>query len=93
MTMSATWSAGSRSLRGIAVMISDEDQSYVMTRTLFTGLCFGFAACAIVMGLILHSLGSEGWQIGFAGIGAYAAGEMFHKRSMERLIEARRAKE
>ena len=75
------------------MIISDEDQGYVMTRTLFTGLCFGFAACAIVMGLILHNLGSEGWQICFAGMGAYVAGEIFHKKSMKRLMEARRAGE
>ena len=74
------------------MIISNEDQSYVMTRTLFTGLCFGFAACAIVMGLILHNLGSEGWQIGFAGMGAYVAGEIFHKKSMERLMEANKEK-
>lgn len=74
------------------MIISNEDQSYVMTRTLFTGLCFGFAACAIVMGLILHDLGSEGWQIGFAGMGAYVAGEIFHEKSMERLMEANKEK-
>lgn len=71
------------------MIISDNDQSYVMTRTLFTGLCFGFAACAIVMGLILHDLGSEGWQMGFAGMGAYVAGEIFHRKSMARLLKAR----
>lgn len=72
--------------------ISDGDQTYVMQKTLITGACFGAAFTACLFGGLMRS-----WGMGFhwvplvAGIGVYIVGEIFHRKAMDRVIEAREA--
>lgn len=65
--------------------ISDDDQTYVMQKTLATGVGFGLSIGLFIMGFLT---GVE-LQYMLPALIPYVLGEWFHKKAMDRLIEAR----
>lgn len=60
-----------------------DDLSYVCTKTLTTGFCFGLSVGLFIMGILM---GVEFLYL-FPAVIPYIIGEWFHKKSMDRLLE------
>lgn len=60
-----------------------DDLSYVCTKTLTTGVCFGLSIGLLIMGFLT---GVE-LQYLLPALIPYVLGEWFHKKSMDRLLE------
>lgn len=73
--------------------ISDSDQSYVMTRMLFTGVCYGVAFTAWVIAGVMSFWSMDScFILSAVGFGSFVGAEIFHRKAMDKLA-ARRASE